>query len=86
MVVSPSNCTVLEQRAVIRFLGAEGVKPTDIHQRILAQYGSFNCRSQRIVYGWVEMFKSGRTNVSDEAAGSPWQTNLISVPSAKKSC
>jgi len=26
-----SDCTILEQRAVIKFLWAEGVKPTDIH-------------------------------------------------------
>ena len=53
--------------AVIRFLGAEGVKPADIHRIILAQYGGTNCMNQRIVYEWVETLKSGRTVVTDEA-------------------
>jgi len=34
---------------------------------VLAQYDSINCRSQRKGYEWVEMLKSGRTSVSDEA-------------------
>jgi hypothetical protein len=41
------------------FLWAEGVKPADIHRRILAQYGSVNCMSQRKVYKWVARLKSG---------------------------
>jgi len=49
----------------MRFLWAEGVKPVEIHRRMLAQYGQSTV-SQRKVYGWVERFKSGRTRVTDE--------------------
>ena len=53
--------TIEEQRGVVRFLWA-GVKPVEIHRRMLAQ----STMSQRKVYEWVERFKSGRTRVTDE--------------------
>ena len=59
------DCNIEEQRGVVRFLSAEGVKPVQIHQRMLAQYGQ-STMSQRKVYDWVESFKSGRTRVTDE--------------------
>jgi len=59
------ECTIEEQRGVVRFLWAEGVKPAEIHRRMLAQYGQ-STMSQRKVYEWVERFKSGRTPVTDE--------------------
>lgn len=38
-MVSPlNNCTAEEQRLVIRFLVAEGVKPSEIHERMLKVY------------------------------------------------
>jgi len=52
------DCSIEEQRDVVRFLWAEGVKPVDIHHRMLAQYGQ-STMSQRKVYEWVERFKSG---------------------------
>jgi len=58
------DCTIEEQRGVVRFLWAE-VKPVEIHRRMLAQYGQ-STMSQRKVYEWVEKFKSGRTRVTDE--------------------
>jgi len=45
--------------------GAEGVKPVEVHRRMLAQCGQ-SAMSQRKVYEWAERFKSGRTRVSDE--------------------
>jgi hypothetical protein len=66
-----SDYTILEQRAIIRFLWTQGVKPIDIYQRMLAQYSTANCTSLGEVYKWVKTFKSGRTSVSDEAPGSP---------------
>ena len=46
------DCTIEEQRGVVRFLWAEGVKPVEIHCRMLAQYG-WSTMSQRKVYdGW----------------------------------
>ena len=59
------DCTIEEQRGVVRFLWAEGVKPVEIDRRILAQYGQ-STMSQRKIYEWVEKFKSGRTRVTDE--------------------
>ena len=53
------DCTIEEQRGVVRFLWVE-VKPVEIHRRMLAQYGQ-STMSQRKVYEWVERFKSGRT-------------------------
>ena len=57
------DCTIEEQRGVVRFLWA-GVKPVEIHRRMLAQYGQSTV-SQRKVYEWEERFKSGRTRVTD---------------------
>jgi len=59
------DCTIEEQRGVVRFLCAEEVKPVEIHRRMLAQYGQ-STKSQGKVYEWVERFKSGRTRVTDE--------------------
>ena len=59
------DCTIEEQRGVVRFLWAEGVKPVEIHRHMLAQYGQ-STMSQRKVYEWVEGFKSGRTRVTDK--------------------
>jgi len=33
------DCTIEKQRDIVRFLWAEGVKPVEIHRRMLAQYG-----------------------------------------------
>ena len=43
------DCTIEEQRGIVRFLWAEGVKPVEIHRRMLAQYGQ-STMSQRKVY------------------------------------
>jgi hypothetical protein len=48
-----SECTISEQRAVMRFLWAEGIKPSVIHRRILVQYGD-KCIGQKKVYEWVK--------------------------------
>jgi len=58
------DCTT-EERGVVRFLWAEGVKPVEIHCRMLAQYGQ-STMSQQKVYECTERFKSGRTCVTDE--------------------
>jgi len=65
MDIPLQDCSIVEQRAVVRFLWAEGVKPVEIHRRMLAQFGQ-STTSQRKVYEWVERFKSGRTRVTDE--------------------
>jgi len=59
------DCTIEEQRGVLRFLRAEGVKSVEIHRCMLAEYGQ-STMSQRKVYEWMEMFKSVRTRVTNE--------------------
>jgi hypothetical protein len=61
------DCTIEEQRGVVRFVWAEGVKPVEIHRLMLAQYGQSTIR-QRKVYEWVERLRSGRRFTSDEEA------------------
>ena len=58
------DCTIEEQRGVVRFLWEE-VKPVEIHLRMLVEYGQITM-SQRKVYEWVERFKSVRKCVTDE--------------------
>jgi hypothetical protein len=43
-------------------LWSDGVKFSEIHRRILAQYGE-KCIMQRKVYEWVDRFQSGRTRL-----------------------
>jgi len=40
MAAPLSNCTVEEQRSVIRFLWSGGVKPSEIYRRMKVQYGA----------------------------------------------
>lgn len=47
-----SKSTHEEQRAVIRFLLSEKMKPCEIYKRMLAQYGA-----------WTEKFGNGRESV-----------------------
>jgi len=42
------DCTIEEQRGVVRFLWAQGVKSVEIHRRMLAPYGQ-STTSQRKV-------------------------------------
>jgi len=55
---APLQDYTIEERGVVRFLSAEGVKPVEIHCYMLAQYGQ-STTSQRKVCKWVERFKSG---------------------------
>jgi len=78
------DCTIEDQRGVVRFLWAEGVKPVEIHRRMLAQYGQSTVR-QRKVYEWVERFKSGRTRVTDEGrSGRPSTSRTQDHTSSRK--
>ncbi|UYV84195.1 hypothetical protein LAZ67_X001493 [Cordylochernes scorpioides] len=57
------DCTTLEQRAVIRFLNAEGIQTSQICQRMKNIYGE-SCLSQKNIYKWVNEFKNGRITCS----------------------
>jgi transposase len=66
MAAPLSDCTIEEQRAVVRFMWAELVKSAEVHRRMLAQYGA-RTMHQRKICGWIEHFKEGRTSVMDES-------------------
>jgi len=79
MVAPLQDCTI-EERGVVQFLWAEGVKPVEIHHRMLAQYGQ-STMSQQKVYEWVERFKSSRTCVTDEGhSGRPSTSRSQKAP------
>ena len=59
-------CTREEQRSVIRFLGSEGVNPSESHCRMKMQYGDA-CLLLQQVYDWDRKFKSGVSSVADAA-------------------
>jgi len=68
LISNTANCEV---RSVIRFLQAENVRPCEIHQRLVADYGEYvmNAASVR---KWCIMFMNGRTDVHDaEKSGRP---------------
>jgi hypothetical protein len=68
------DCTIVEQRAVIRVLWLEGVKSYEIHGRMFAQHGE-SCIMQRKVYQW---FQNGRTSVVDEdCSGRPTTSGTV---------
>jgi len=76
--------TIKEQRGVVRFLWAEGVKPVEIHRCMLAQYGQSTV-SQQKVYEWVERFKLGQTCVTDEGcSGRPSTSRTQDHKSSRK--
>ena len=56
------DCSIEEQRGVVRFLWAEGVKPVEIHRRMLAQYG----QSDYYKFGPLKEALRGRRFDSDE--------------------
>jgi len=74
-----------EQRGVVRFLWEKGVKPVEIHRRMLAQYGQ-STMSQRKVLEWVERFKSGRTRVIDEGRSGRPSTSRSRKASSPQEC
>jgi len=64
-----------EIRAVIRFLNARNVLPSEIHHQICQVYGD-DAMSDGMVRKWVRMFNEGRENVHDEArSGRPSLVN-----------
>ena len=75
MAAPLEDATHEEQRAVIRFLAAEGVKPSEVYRRMSAQYGSGRL-NQRNAYKWMEIFKEGCTSTKDEPRqGRPSKVN-----------
>ena len=48
MDIPLQDCTNEEQHGVVRFLWAEGVKPVEIHRRMLAEYGQSTMSQQKV--------------------------------------
>ncbi|GFW66004.1 histone-lysine N-methyltransferase SETMAR [Trichonephila clavipes] len=74
MVFALKNSTIEEQRNVIRFLTAEGEKPTAIHRQMVTVYGE-KCASCKSVRKWSARFRAGRESVGDDQR--PGQVNTV---------
>lgn len=55
----------LQQRAVMRFLVAEGSPPTEIYER-LSRVFKDSCLSKTQVFEWCRRFKEGRISIEDD--------------------
>ena len=68
LISNPADCEV---RGVIPFLQAEKVRPSEIHQRLVAVYGE-HVMNAACVRKWCIMFTNGRTDVREaEKSGRP---------------
>ena len=54
-----------EVRAVIRFLNAKHVSPTEIHTQLVEVYGE-HVMTKCHVYKWCKKFSEGRESICDE--------------------
>lgn len=48
MVIPLSDCTIEEQRTIVRFLWVEADKHMEIHRRVLAQNGARAMNQQKV--------------------------------------
>ena len=86
MAAPLEDVTHEKQREVIRFLAAEGIKPSEVNRRMSAQYGS-SCLNQRNVYKWIERFNEGRTSIKDEPRqGRPSEVNTPEKQQSDDDC
>ena len=70
LISTDADCEV---RGVIRFLQAENVRPSEIHQRLVAVYGE-HVMNVDSVRKWCTVFTNGRTDVHDaERSGRPYE-------------
>jgi hypothetical protein len=60
------ECTTEEQRCVVLFLWAKGLKAKDIHKEMFPVYGG-KCLSRKAVHNWTE--KRGKRSADDEEVG-----------------
>ena len=68
LISTPADCEV---GGVIRFLQAEKVRPSEIHQRLVAVYGE-HVMNAVSVRKWCTMFTKGRTDFHNaERSGRP---------------
>ena len=55
----------MEQRAVVKFLVAEGEKASKVLERLKGVYGEA-CMSKTQLYEWYQRFKDGRDSIADD--------------------
>ena len=55
LISNPADCEV---RGAIRFLQAENIRPSEIHQRLVAVYGE-HVMNAASVRKWCTMFRNG---------------------------
>jgi len=77
-ISNPADCEV---QGVIRFLQAENVRPSEIHQRLVAVYGE-HVMNTASVRKWCTMFRNGRKDVHD--AERSWRPSVITVALKQK--
>lgn len=65
MATVPIIASRKEQRAVIRFFWAKGLKPTEILTEMLPVYGQ-KCLSRPMIHRWCSNFSEGRESLIDE--------------------
>ena len=70
------NFSHAEQRAVIKFMFAQGKRPVEIHNELEALCGS-SALGYRRVYHWVQEFKEGREGTQDmPRSGRPLSSSM----------
>ena len=74
MAFTLQNSTMEEQRGVIRFLTAEGVKPADIHCWMVAVYGGDSV-SDKSVRKWSACYREGQESLRNDPR--PGQANKV---------
>jgi transposase-like protein len=60
------ECLTEEQRSVVRFLWAKGLRAKDVHKEMFLVY-SGKCLSHKTVHNWVEEFSQWCSKVADDA-------------------
>jgi transposase len=66
MAIMLEDCTVEEQRSVLRFLWAKGLNAKDIHKEMFSVCDG-KCLSRKAAHKWVQKFSQGRSKVDDDA-------------------
>jgi len=79
MAAPLATCTKEEQRSVTRFLRSEGVKPIEIHRRMIVQYGDEYLSLQQL-YEWTRKFMNDISSVTGFPR--PDQAHRVVTPEA----
>jgi hypothetical protein len=58
------ECTIEEQRSVVRSSWSKGLNAKDIHKGMFPMYAG-KCFSRKAVHNWVEKFSEGRSKFAN---------------------